>query len=220
VAGDFYDVFPLKATGEVFFVIADVCDKGVGPAMYAAVIRTLLRTFSINYQPPHTADDIPDSRRLPIALTNNFVGENQGDSGMFATVFAGVFSPASGVVKFVNCGHNPPYVVSVSGEIKTCLETEELVLGAFPGIPYTIQELTLEPGDILFTFTDGLPDAQDVHDVFFSDERIIQLLQHPVPSASALLNRIDRAVHTHIAKAEQFDDITMLLIRRKSEWNV
>ena len=76
------------------------------------------------------------------------------------------------------------------------------------------QQLTLEPGDLLMTFTDGVPEARSPDDEFFGEERLLSLLQEPASSATALLNRVEASLQDHVADAEQFDDVTMLAVRR------
>jgi sigma-B regulation protein RsbU (phosphoserine phosphatase) len=214
VAGDFYDLFTIENDSKVAFVIADVCDKGVGSALFAALIRTLFRAF-MKYNPP-VANDLMEERALALELTNDYIFQNQIQTSMFATLFAGVLHPDTGVLKYVNCGHNPPYIVGTSG-IKTKLKPTGPVVGAFPGVKYKVKEITLQPGESLFTFTDGLPEARDINHEFYTDDRILELLEQPNSSASNLLDRVDKSVHAHIASASQFDDITMLVIRRQSD---
>ncbi len=210
VAGDFYDVFPLKNSHHIFFVIADVCDKGVGPALFAAVIRTLLRAFSL-----YSCGE--DLKELPVELTNTFIVENQADTGMFATLFAGVLDSDSGVLRYINCGHNPPCILSSVGKMKACLELTSPALCLFPRLEYDIGEVRLDAGDMLFAFTDGLPDAQNADDEFFGNDRLLQLLQQPAFSAAEMLALVMTSVRAHIADADPFDDITILVIQREGE---
>ena len=214
VAGDFYDLFTIENDSKVAFVIADVCDKGVGSALFAALIRTLFRAF-MKYNPP-VKNDLMEERAFALELTNDYIFQNQIQTSMFATLFAGVLHPNTGVLKYVNCGHNPPYIVGASG-VQTKLKPTGPVVGAFPDVKYKVHEITLQPGESLFTFTDGLPEARNINHEFFTDDRVLQLLGQPDSSASNLLDRVDKRVHDHIASASQFDDITMLVIRRQSD---
>lgn len=211
VAGDFYDVFALEDSGRIFFVNADVCDKGVGPAMFAAIIRTLLRAFSPNYAPDH--DPERDIGELPLTRINDFVVDNQGDTNMFATIFAGVLDPATGIIRYINGGHEPPIVLDADHQIKARLERTGPVLGALPDMEFNIEEIMLEPGEVLFTYTDGLSDANDEKGHFFSTARIHEQLQQPASSAAEMLDGVIKAVQAHIGEAEQFDDITVLVIK-------
>ncbi len=218
VAGDFYDLFLHEDGERVFFVIADVCDKGVGPAMFAAIIRTLFRVFSLREASPVENEDTCNMEmNMLIEKINDYIAENQYETGFFATVFAGVLELSSGVLKYVNCGHNPPYLLDASGHIRASLRLTGPILGAMPGMSYKLQEIVLMPGDTLFTYTDGLPEAHNVARQLFSDERVQHIISQPVDSAKTLMERIVTEVNDHMKDTEQFDDITMLLIRRCQE---
>lgn len=87
-------------------------------------------------------------------------------------------------------------------------------MGLFSDMDFDILQVTLEPGDTLMTFTDGVTDARDPKGKLFSKEGLLALLEQPAPSAAALLDRIEASLRAHIADADQFDDITMLAVRR------
>lgn len=217
VAGDFYDLFLHEDGEKLFFVIADVCDKGVGPAMFAAIIRTLFRVFSLSDASGGGEVDICNMEmNVLIEKINDYIAENQAETGFFATVFAGVLELSSGLLKYVNCGHNPPYIVDVSGTITDSLRLTGPVLGAMAGMTYKFREVVLAPGDTLFTFTDGLSEAHNINKELFSDERVRQIIRQPAASVKLLLERIVKDVNEHMKGIEQFDDITMLVIRRNT----
>jgi sigma-B regulation protein RsbU (phosphoserine phosphatase) len=208
VAGDFYDAFYLEGGRKVGFVIADVCDKGVGAALFMALTRSLIRAFA----------DLTESHvtgmQNPIELTNEYILQNHAQSNMFVTLFYAVLDPASGDLAYVNCGHNPPVIITATG-VKGHLRPTSPAVGMFPNIKPKVQQVSLEPGDVLFAFTDGVTDARDAHGGFFTEKRLLQLLEQPAPSAAALLHRVVESVKAHIGTATQFDDITMLAARRK-----
>lgn len=218
VAGDFYDLFLQEDGGKLFFVIADVCDKGVGPAMFAAIIRTLFRVFSLRDALGGGKDDTCNlEMNVLIENINDYIAENQEETGFFATVFAGVLELSSGLLEYVNCGHNPPYIVDVSGNIRESLRLTGPVLGAMAGMSYKFRDVVLAPGDTLITYTDGLPEAHNVNMELFSDKRVQDIIGQPAVSAKSLLERIVQDVNEHMKGIEQFDDITMLLIRREKD---
>jgi serine phosphatase RsbU (regulator of sigma subunit) len=134
---------------------------------------------------------------------------------MFVTLFYGVLDLTSGQLTYVNCGHNPPVIIG-SGDVKAHLQPTGPAVGVFPNLGLKFQQVNLEPEDLLFAFTDGLPEAHDVEGNFFSNERTLELLEQPVASAEALLERLGTSVRSHIGAALQFDDITMMAVRRKS----
>ena len=215
VAGDFYDLFLHEDGNRLFFIIADVCDKGVGPAMFAAIIRTLFRVFSLSDGAAEHADTCSLEMNILIEKINDYISENQAETGFFATVFSGVLDLSSGLLKYVNCGHNPPYIVDDSGSIRESLRLTGPVLGAMSGMSYKFREANLAPGDLLFTYTDGLPEAHNSSQVLFSDARVQEIIRQPADSVKSLLDRVVRDVNEHINGIEQSDDITILAIRRR-----
>ena len=204
-------MFPIDDGKKFFFVVADVCDKGVGPALFAAIIRTLLRAFSDNY----STSAARESQNLPLCMTNDFTIANQTESNMFATAFAGVFDPETHSVSYVNCGHNPPYVIGADHKIRAALKPTGPILGVFPGAPYRVQDVTLAPGETLFVFTDGVTEAHDGQGTLLGDHRLRAILEQPSSSALETLQRVEQGIRAHIGSVDQFDDITMLLIQRK-----
>ncbi len=217
VAGDFYDLFLHENGEKLFFVIADVCDKGVGPAMFAAIIRTLFRVFSLGDASGRGGDDACNlEMNVLIEKINDYIAENQAETGFFATVFAGVLELSSGLLKYVNCGHNPPYILDVSSNIRDSLRLTGPILGAMAGMTYKFREVVLAPGETLFTYTDGLPEAHDINKKLFSDKRVQESIRQPAVSAKSIMERIVQDVNKHMEGIEQFDDITMLVIRRNT----
>lgn len=237
VAGDFYDAFPLVQNRRLGLVIADVCDKGVGPAMYMALIRSMIRAFSQQHLSLRWADFLDEgggspSRRgadmrqrgLPssgmsalknaVELTNNYIAKTQSDDNMFATAFFAVLDPATGLLSYINGGHNPPAVINAQGEIKARLTPTGPAVGMLPDIDFGVKDVQMEPGDFLFTFTDGVTDARNPAGELFGEPRTLALLKDPPPTASDLTDRVVQSLRAHIDTADQFDDITMLCVRR------
>jgi sigma-B regulation protein RsbU (phosphoserine phosphatase) len=233
VAGDFYDAFTMTH-GRVGIVIADVCDKGVGAALFMSLFRSLIRVLARqNYAlglldmltdpTPKSGKTRQGRRTLPgigtqalknaIELTNNYISENHYRTSMFATLFFGVLDPATGAMHYINGGHEAPVICGPTG-IKARLKPTGPAVGMMPGVDFRIAEAQLDPGDILFSYTDGVPEAHNPAGKLFSDERLLALIEPPAPSASALLKRVEAEVRSHIAEAPQFDDITMLAVRR------
>lgn len=237
VAGDFYDAFPMP-NGRIGLVIADVCDKGVGAALFMSLFRTLVRVLARqNYslglidqltsetpQRPASSQKTGSRIRLPrtgtqalqnaITLTNNYIAETHFRTSMFATMFFGVLNPANGQMIYINAGHESPLICGADGTIKAHLGSTGPAVGMMPNMEFNIEQVQLYPGDSLFTYTDGVPEAHSPAGKMFSDEQIFKLLAHPTDSIADTINRIEKAVRHHIATAPQFDDITMLAVRR------
>jgi len=230
VSGDFYDVFALpdKTVG---LVIADVCDKGVGSALYMALFRSLIRVFAeqasfCNAQTAARIDQscigiassmMPEneqmSRLRAVPFTNNYIAQTHGDEGMFATLFFGVLDPLTGKLFYINGGHEPLYVVGSRG-IKRNLDPTGPAVGMMPNSRFSIQRIDFDPGDVLVGYTDGVTEARSPADVRFSRNRLKLLLNEPFKSASELLERITKNLFTFIDIAPRSDDVTMLAVQR------
>ncbi len=148
-----------------------------------------------------------------VALTNNYIAQEHGDMTMFATLFFGVLDPATGLLTYINGGHEPLFIVGEAG-VKAILKHTGPAVGIVPNTKFQIQQVQMEPGDILISYTDGVTDARAPNREFFTDKRLRSLLEQPAPSASALLERIKTNLFSHIDNAQQFDDITMLAVQR------
>jgi sigma-B regulation protein RsbU (phosphoserine phosphatase) len=209
VAGDFYDAFYLENSEKVGVVIADVTDKGVGAALFMALFRTLIRAFG------KYSTDGRAVGKSAFERTNDYVLQNHLQANMFATIFFGVLDPATGVMAYVNGGHNPPGIIGSRG-VKGFLKPTGPAVGMLSHVKFEVEEVSLEPGDILLAFTDGVTEARDPSGRFFGEKRLRQLLEQPASSAAALLDRIEEGVHAHAATASQSDDVTMIAVRRVS----
>ncbi|PYQ35230.1 MAG: hypothetical protein DMF55_07820 [Acidobacteria bacterium] len=212
VAGDFYDAFALGGGERVGLVVADVCDKGVGAALFMALFRSLLRAFAQQAFASRAGDD--SSRLLStVVSTNDYIARTHGAANMFATAFVAVLEPADGSLAWVNAGHEAPAVCGKAG-VRMRLPPTGPALGMMPDMRFETRETRLAPGETLFAFTDGVTEAKDGSGRFYSEERLLALIAERAPSAPALLDRVEADVSAHSAGAERSDDITMLAVRR------
>ena len=231
VAGDFYDTFEID-DNHVGLVIADVCDKGVGAALFMALKRSLMRIFSSQNQ----LQDIPlkvleenqpiqdgwigenhtnlvhYKALLAVSQTNEYVANNHWQMSMFATMFFGVLEPKTGILTYINGGHESLFFVNCSG-IKNTLKSTGPAVGMMPGMKFKMGQIQLESGDILIGYTDGVTEGKNPDGQLFTDKRLHELLEQPSPSASKLLDRVKMNLFNFIDDAPQFDDITMLSVR-------
>lgn len=236
VAGDFYDAFML-GPGTMGFVVADVCDKGVGAALFMALVRSLLRVYAQQRYSVLAAeaagapagaltgtDDLPvavgvtgKALQQAVILSNDYIGENHLNMNMFATMFAGVLNLSTGAIAYVNGGHNAPILLSPKGST-TRLPSKSPAVGMMPGFQFSVAHAQLDPGDLLVVFSDGIPDARDPHGKFFTEARLLKMVQDvdPAVPAERVAADVQEALTAHISTAAQFDDITMLVIRRES----
>jgi sigma-B regulation protein RsbU (phosphoserine phosphatase) len=219
VAGDFYDAFML-ADGRVGIVIADVCDKGVGAALFMALVRSLIRAYlqlhAASGEQTASGAATMNALREAIVRTNDYIGENHINMNMFATTFAAVVDPATGVIEYVNGGHNPPAVIGPHGITERLMPTGPAV-GIVPGFLYRLSETRLAPDEVLVAFTDGAADARSPQGEFFSEPRLLRGVVKSAQerrSADALVNSVLEDLVAHISTAAQYDDITLMAVRR------
>jgi sigma-B regulation protein RsbU (phosphoserine phosphatase) len=232
VAGDFYDAFMMMNNRKLGLVIADICDKGVGAALFMSLTRSLIRAFAtgernVNWALNILETGVKSSRdamlrdisantlMTAIVNTNKYITEHHLDLTMFATMFFGMLDPLSGQLWYINGGHCPPLLLSAAGEIRARLEPTGPAVGIFPDGIFKIKEVRLEPGDILLTFTDGVTEARNVAREQFGESGIVTMLQPPVSSANELLDRIETGLQRYATDTLPFDDVTMLAVRRE-----
>jgi sigma-B regulation protein RsbU (phosphoserine phosphatase) len=134
---------------------------------------------------------------------------------MFATLFFGVLDPSSGTLIYINGGHEPPLLVGQKG-VKARLSPTGPAIGLFPDQEFGIEQIELEDGDTLLGFTDGVLDARNSADQPFGELKLERLIQQKASSAKLLLENILQTLHGHMSGVEQFDDITMLALRRNT----
>ena len=216
VAGDFYDVFELPEN-KIGLVIADVCDKGLGAALFMTLLRSLIRAVSNIDFYARTGSLVEKSsgERLKdaISLTNNYLVETHGDTGMFATIFFGIFDTQKGILTYINGGHLPPMVFNKHG-VKKILTLTGPAIGGESDSNYTIREIVIEKGDTFFACTDGLTDTTNPAGEPFNEKELLtqfagdQLL-------SSQLAHVQKHIDKYSASARQIDDITMLVVRRR-----
>jgi serine phosphatase RsbU (regulator of sigma subunit) len=211
VAGDFYDAFYLESEKKICLVIADVCDKGVGAALFMTLFRSLLR-FTIGATDAFGKRSPASRLKYAATLTNDYIANTHGDTGMFATIFFGLLDPVEGTLIYINAGHENPLVVNSNGVCASLKKTGPAV-GIIPNVDFSVQEMQINPGEFLFAYTDGAPDILNPAGIPFGKERLISLL-HNNTSAETLLADLNAWLNEYIAEAEQFDDITFLIIHR------
>jgi serine phosphatase RsbU (regulator of sigma subunit) len=218
VAGDFYDVFELTG-GKIGLVIADVCDKGLGAALFMTLFRSLIRMVSsIDYfSPAGSIGRISSAIRLQnaISLTNQYIEEIHGDMCMFATIFFGILDTHTGVLTYINGGHLPPMLINKHGVKESLVRTGPAV-GAMADADYAIREVVIEQGDTFFAYTDGLTDTANLAGEIFSTKELIPLFVGD-QTLSLLLAQIQKQIENYSAGAQQIDDITMLAVRRNKK---
>jgi len=205
--------------GTLTFLVADVCGKGIGAALFMTLFRSLIRAASTadQFSPGQEPKTFTAEERLlhVISLTNNYVVETHGEANMFATIFIGILDPKSGRLSYINGGNDPALIVGRDGKAHTSLTRTGPAIGVISQAKFVVKEVNLANDDLILTFTDGIPDTQNIDGDFFGNERLQVLLAHNSTPAE-LLNKIESELNQFIGEAEQFDDITLLAIKRKS----
>lgn len=216
VAGDFYDAFELP-DGKIGLVIADVCDKGVGAALFMTLFRSLIRVIANLEHFEHGEGVIPSystTERLKraVAITNNYIAETHGDSGMFATLFFGILDPQTGKLTYVNGGHEPPLIFR-AGSVRETLRKTGPAVGVVMDCRFDLMETNLLPGETFFAFTDGVPDCKNPGGEFFGRVRLLDIFRNNVPTPE-LIHTVETELRQFISGETQFDDITLLALKR------
>jgi phosphoserine phosphatase RsbU/P len=204
VGGDFYDFFFVDKD-VLCFIVGDVSGKGVPASLFMAVTKTLIKARALT-------DVSPDA---VLAAVNDELSRDN-PSAMFATVFCGTLDTQTGAVVYANGGHNPPYIVGTDGGVRALATEPGPIVGALDGVVYRCGETRLYPGDAIFLYTDGVSEAMDKSQSFFSTGRLETNLAAvcALPVAGAVEDIMKR-VAAFCDGAEQSDDITMMMIRYK-----
>jgi len=218
VAGDFYDVFKLKTSSHIAIVIGDVCDKGVGAALFMTLFRSLIRASSLyGYSDSEHPDADTGSRAGDVLLnsmmtTNRYIATTHAGSSMFASVFFGLLNPKTGELSYVNAGHEAPIIFRHNGQVDI-LDITGGVVGLFPAANFSVATTKLNPGDLIFTYTDGVNEAKNLDGEQFTDERILTSAKPEADNTTDFLGSMLDAVRQFRGEADQSDDITMLALK-------
>jgi serine phosphatase RsbU (regulator of sigma subunit) len=206
MSGDFYDVIPLPS-GKLGLLVADVADKGVGPALYMALSRTLLRTFATQFEnDPAQVFEAANERILQDALES-----------MFVTVFYAVLDPQAATLTYANAGHNPPLLIHLTDPANPeLLARTGTALGVMEGLTWESKTILLARGDLLVLYTDGVTEAQDAENTLFGDDRLLGVVRaHAGENAPEIHAAILESIRVFVGDAPQFDDITLLTLKRE-----
>ena len=202
VGGDFYDFFNVD-DDHLCFVIGDVSGKGVPASLFMAITKTLIKVTA--------APDLPPSEIL--RRVNNLLAADN-EASMFVTVFLGIIDKKTGEIDYANGGHNLPCVAPRKGELRFLKKTKGTVVGAMEDLEFEAGSLKLDPGDYLYLYTDGVTEAENSSEQFFSDQRLLDDLhefQQSSPKETAL--GIMKKIKSFTQDAPQSDDITMMILQ-------
>lgn len=206
-SGDFYDFIRLPDE-RLAIVIADVVDKGMGPALLMTLSRTLLRS--------HAADYLDHPEALLEAVNRRIIADL--DAGLFVTLFYGLLDPASGALTYCNAGHPPPFLLSSDGqEEPEALFRTGMPLGISEEAQWSTLHTQIPPGGTLLLYTDGVLDAQNAAGEFFEAEAVQELLaENRGRGAGEVQEALLAAVYAFAGTEPQIDDLTLVVLHRDS----
>ena len=202
VGGDFYD-FYMTGNDMLHFLIADVSGKGIPAAMFMMRAKTELKSL--------TEAEMPICDVFTVG--NRALCEGN-DAGMFVTAWQGGIDLTNGRVQFANAGHNPPLVRHGDGKFEYLRSRAGFVLAGMDGVKYKTQELQLQPGDVIYLYTDGVTEATNAENELYGEERLLTALNsREFESMEELCRFVKADVDAFVAEAPQFDDITMVALK-------
>ncbi len=199
VGGDFYDFF-LVDENHLCLVMADVSGKGVPAALFMVIAKTLIKNQAQQGKSPS---------EILFNVNNQLCEGNEAE--MFVTVWLAIIEISTGRGVAANAGHEHPAIRRAGGRYELVVYRHAPAVAAMEGIRFREHEFELHPGDSLFVYTDGVPEATDAHNELFGPERTLEALNRdPEADPQALLGNVREAIDGFVGEADQFDDITML----------
>ncbi len=201
VGGDFYDFYFID-DDHLALVMADVSGKGIPAALFMMISKVLLKSFANLGQ---------SASEILTKANDSICSDNRMD--MFVTVWLGILEISTGRLVAANAGHEYPVIKKSGRRFELFKDKHGLVVGGMEGIRYKEYELYLAPGDKLFLYTDGLPEATDSDNNMFGTDRMLKALNSDLNAdPKEIIGIVHKAVDEFVNDAEQFDDLTMLCL--------
>jgi sigma-B regulation protein RsbU (phosphoserine phosphatase) len=205
VGGDFYDFFRIDED-RIGLVMADVSGKGIPAAIFMAVSRTLIRTIGLQGLTPGEC----------LTKSNELLCKESVDC-MFVTVFFAIYNIKTGEMEYSNGGHNSPVIIKADGSVEMLPVSTSCMLGAVDGITYPNEKLTLNAGDTIVMYTDGVNEAMNSDFQEYGDERMMKTLSQQLgKTCQEVIDGQLASLKDFVGNAEQSDDITILTLKRKA----
>ena len=204
VGGDFYDFFMVDKR-HLAIVMADVSGKGVPAALFMVIGKTLIKDHT---QPGKDLGEV-------FSEVNDLLCESNSE-GLFITAFEGVLDLVTGEFRYVNAGHEIPFICKKGGTFEPYKIRAAFVLAGMEGMKYKCGSMQLTPGDKVFQYTDGVTEATNDKEELFGMERLGGVLQRNAGlPPQELLPKVKAEIDGFVGEAPQFDDITMLCLEYK-----
>lgn len=202
VGGDFYDFFMID-DDHLAMVMADVSGKGVPAALFMVIAKTLIKNIAKTGVGPAEV----------LSKVNKQLCESN-DAEMFVTVWLGILELSTGRGISANAGHEHPAFKKAGGQYELVIYKHSPAVAVMDGLSFTEREFEMKPGDTLFVYTDGVPEASDKDNVLFGTDRMIEVLNAaPEATPEHVLCSMRTALDDFVGQAPQFDDITMLCLQ-------
>ena len=202
IGGDFYDFFFID-DNTLALVMADVSDKGVPAALFMMVSRTLINSLAVDNSSPSVV----------LEKANNIMCQNN-DSGMFVTVFLAFYDVLNGNLTASNAGHSAGLIIDPGGASREWAHTHGAALGFMEDLPYKEETMNLEAGQTLFLYTDGVTEAMSPDNELFGLAQLREMLKRKHDLELDKLCTDIEASLSEFQQGQQFDDITMLALKR------
>ena len=207
VGGDFYDYF-LIGEDKIGFVIADVSGKGIPAALLMMTAKTLVKNVVLGSQNPTEALDYANKQ---LCINN--------EKSMFVTLWLGILNFKEGEIEFANAAHNPP-LLKKAGQPAFYMDHKKykrsLMLGAMEETIYHNNRIPFESGDLLFLYTDGVTEATNRSEMLYGEERLQRCVEkNSARPPEELMKAVHEDIDRFVDGAEQFDDITMVVLKMK-----
>ena len=201
VGGDFYDLFFVDGS-RIAFMIGDVSGKGVPAALFMATAKITLQ---------NCIRDVPSLSEAIRTANNALCARNDAD--MFVTLWVGILDLNTGIMTYVSAGHNPPVVVK--NQTPAFLKAKNgFVLAGMENMIYRENTVSLDAGDVVYLYTDGVTEANDANGALFGEDRLLQCFENAgEKTAAQILTGVTQAVDAFVQANDPFDDITMLCFR-------
>ena len=205
VSGDLFDYFLLDDE-TLIFTMGDVSGKGVPAALFMSVAQTIIKS---NASAAYSASEIVKKANDELFTTNKHQ--------YFLTLFLGILNLKTGELSFCNAAHTPSYVLKPNGEVIELIQTHGLPLGLYPNKEYSDSQITLDRGDCIVVYTDGITDLQNEENVQFGNKKFIENLKNLGDcNPEAMVNKIELSLDAYRGEASQIDDITLMVIKYKA----
>jgi serine phosphatase RsbU (regulator of sigma subunit)/pSer/pThr/pTyr-binding forkhead associated (FHA) protein len=204
IGGDYYD-FVQRPNGNLFIALGDVSGKGTAAALLMSSLHAAV----------HAQISAGSSLSQLLDAVNRYLAENT-PANRFVTFFAAELSPSNGKLNYINAGHNPPLIARRDNTVET-LPSSGLPLGIMEGAEYELAESTLNPGELLVAYSDGVTEAVNPQGEEFGLDRLIKVIkENHNHSAAQIRDRIESALSSFTQTADANDDITLVIIKRST----